>query len=155
MYKSGELCCLFLRFALIFSVLLPVRSLHSSLCFRQNCCNTNEYKGKTDWKSNDRFGLKQDLLDSLVSLALMWKGCLLACRQDGHIRSQGEAVSEGFQSLVFNAVEIEARNLQHRAQSACILLAPGNAHRAAFARQEVEVVVRVFHGQNLLAVGGA
>ncbi len=43
-------------FALLFAVLLPVWSCHSSLCLRQNGCNTHEHKGKTDWKSNDRFG---------------------------------------------------------------------------------------------------
>ncbi len=47
-------------FALLFAVLLPVWSCHSSLCLRQNACNTHEHKGKTDWKANDRFGLNEN-----------------------------------------------------------------------------------------------
>ncbi len=47
--------------ALLFAVLLPVWSCHSTPCLRQNGCNTHEHKGKTDWKSNDRFGFSRKL----------------------------------------------------------------------------------------------
>ncbi|MCM1516813.1 MAG: hypothetical protein NC080_10460, partial [Paraprevotella sp.] len=50
-------------------VLLPVWSCHSSLCLRQNGRNTNEHKGKTDWKSNERFGFNIELVgDEFFSL---------------------------------------------------------------------------------------